>query len=159
VLARSWRARQDGSLKGAGAASFGFKGLETEGGQVEIKKSVGSGGVNEVKDVYLVQVLLNVWRTSNSLPEIAEDGKVGPETIKAIEKFQKTTGWVDGRVDPGGRAMRALKEFARPYLAEALSFVALGIATTYLSTVYSEGLEVGLPATEANLLTMYSFRQ
>jgi peptidoglycan hydrolase-like protein with peptidoglycan-binding domain len=62
-------------------------------------------------DVLLVQRLLN--RHRGTLPPIGEDGVVGPETIGAIEEFQKRAvgmSWPDGRVDPGGKTIRALSE-------------------------------------------------
>jgi peptidoglycan hydrolase-like protein with peptidoglycan-binding domain len=125
---------------------------------MEIEKSVGSGGKNLVCDVFCVQMLLNVWRCCKRQPEIAEDGIAGPETVAAITAFQKSeTGWVDGRVDPGGRAWRALEEHARPYVNEALAIVAMGISTTHLSQGYETYFNP--PLTEANLLRTYSFRQ
>lgn len=124
---------------------------------MDIGHSVGSGGVNEVSDVFCVQMLINVWKNSIKQPEIAEDGRVGPATIKAISDFQKKTGWVDGRVDPGGRAHRALQEIAGPKVNEALAFIIVGISTTHAPT----GYEVEMPPalSERNLLSIYSFRQ
>ena len=131
---------------------------------IEIANSVGSGGVNTVSDVFRVQLLLNVWRNSVRLSEITEDGLVGPETLGAITAFQKAkTGWVDGRIDPGGRTLRALQEHAYPCLNEALAFIVIGIATTYTPIVYDSNYDtenkLNLPVSERNLLTIYSFRQ
>jgi peptidoglycan hydrolase-like protein with peptidoglycan-binding domain len=126
---------------------------------MNIQGSVGDGGANAVSDVFCVQLLLNVWRNTTKQSEIAEDGQVGPETIGAIREFQqRKTGWVDGRVDPDGRAHRALQEHARPYINEALAFSAMGIASTFMPTLYEE-VEENLPVTNANLLRVYSFRQ
>ena len=74
-----------------------------------LKSSVGRGGVNQPNDVRTVQALLNDWRSKNGRRPVAIDGFVGPETIDAITDFQRTvTGIVDGRVDPGGPAIRKL---------------------------------------------------
>jgi hypothetical protein len=129
---------------------------------VQIQGSVGSGGRNNRRDVYLVQILLNVWRQSRKVKEIKEDGLCGPETIRAIEEFQKTTGWVDGRVDVEGRAFRALRNFANPYLIEGMSLIALGFVSSFASTTYAEGPAItgsSIPISERNLLSMYAFRQ
>lgn len=132
--------------------------------QIEIANTVGSRGVNRISDVFRVQLLLNVWRNSVRLPEITEDGLVGPETLEAINAFQKAkTGWVDGRIDPNGRTLRALREHAYPCLNEALAFIMIGIATTYTPIIYNSNYDIenklNLPVSEKNLLKIYSFRQ
>lgn len=129
---------------------------------MQLQGSVGSGGRNNRCDVYLVQILLNIWRQSRKVREIKEDGLCGPETIRAIEEFQKTTGWVDGRVDVEGRAFRALRNFANPYLIEGMSLIALGFVSSFVSTTNTEGYEIrgsSTPISERNLLNMYTFRQ
>ncbi|MDE3175583.1 MAG: hypothetical protein KGM15_05660 [Pseudomonadota bacterium] len=126
---------------------------------MQIQGSVGGGGRNDRRDVYLVQIMLNVWRQSRKLTEIAEDGRCGPQTVRAIEEFQKTTGWVDGRVDVGGRTFRALQAFAQPYLVEATSLIAIGFASSYVSTITDDDEAQDLPVSEAYLLREYSFRQ
>jgi peptidoglycan hydrolase-like protein with peptidoglycan-binding domain len=126
---------------------------------MQIGGSVGGGGCNDKKDVYLVQVMLNVWRQTRKLPEILEDGKVGPETVAAIRDFQKTTGWVDGRIDVGGRAWRALSAYVAPYLAETKALVALGIVATFVSDLGYDDDTRELPVTERYLVSQYSFRQ
>lgn len=124
---------------------------------MDIAQSVGSGGTNAKCDVFCVQLLLNVWRASKELREIREDGIVGPETIAAIEKFQHdVTKWVDGRVDPGGRAHRALREFAAPYVNEALGFISLGIPTTVIPLEYEN---LVLPTSELNIVRIDRLRQ
>jgi predicted chitinase len=58
----------------------------------------------------LVQQLLNKHRPP-PLRRIDEDGVVGPETISAIEEFQRRVvkmSTPDGRVDPDGTTLRAL---------------------------------------------------
>jgi hypothetical protein len=76
-----------------------------------ISRPVGAGVSNTNRnEVLLVQRLLNRHRRP-PLPQIAEDGLVGPETIGAIEEFQRRVvkmNWPDGRVDPGGATIRAL---------------------------------------------------
>jgi predicted chitinase len=58
----------------------------------------------------LVQQLLNQHRRP-PLRRIDEDGVVGPETIAAIEEFQRRVVKMsspDGRIDPGGATLQAL---------------------------------------------------
>lgn len=60
-------------------------------------------------------MLLYYWEKTNDRYPIKVDGIVGPKKISAIQEFQRAkTGWVDGRVDPGGgRCLRAPEaEFA-----------------------------------------------
>jgi peptidoglycan hydrolase-like protein with peptidoglycan-binding domain len=72
--------------------------------------SVGRNGANVQSDARYVQILLNDWRGRNNLAAIGVDGRVGPQTIGAIEAFQRAeTGIVDGRVDAGGPAIGALE--------------------------------------------------
>lgn len=76
-----------------------------------ITQPVGKGVPNRNHgDVLLVQQLLNKHRPS-TLPRIGEDGVVGPETVGAIEEFQRRVvklSYPDGRVDPGGKTIQAL---------------------------------------------------
>jgi peptidoglycan hydrolase-like protein with peptidoglycan-binding domain len=91
-----------------------------------LKSSVGRSGANQPNDVRIVQTLLNDWRGKNKRGPIAIDGYVGPETIDAITDFQRTaTGIVDGRVDPGGPAIRKLVEGVPP--SEVLQAAVLGL--------------------------------
>lgn len=94
---------------------------------ISIAASVGEGGVNDPKDLSIVQSLFNKFRTpklkedtrcsQKILDEIKKlkdplkirDLKCWPETIKAIKEFQK--GFLpkpDGRVDPGGKTWKKL---------------------------------------------------
>jgi peptidoglycan hydrolase-like protein with peptidoglycan-binding domain len=94
-----------------------------------LKASVGRGGVNQPNDVRTVQALLNDWRVKNGRRPVAVDGLVGPETIDAITDFQwAVTGIVDGRVDPGGPAIRKLLT-APP--AEVLEAALLGLLALF----------------------------
>ncbi len=80
-----------------------------------ITGSVGLGGRNfPPNDVLTVQFLLNCVPIENGGPdpELVLDGITGPKTIRAIQQFQKANfGFFDGRVDPGGRTLRALQQF------------------------------------------------
>ena len=75
-----------------------------------ITGSVGRGGSNRSQDVRTVQSLLNNHRQS-PLVKLVVDGLVGPNTIGAIEEFQRSKvnmSYPDGRVDPGGKTLSAL---------------------------------------------------
>lgn len=76
-----------------------------------IAGSVGRGGANGRDDVLVVQVLLNLNRPA-ALPRIAVDGGYGEETGAAIDAFQAGAMQLaapDGRVDPGGQTLAALR--------------------------------------------------
>ena len=83
-----------------------------------IRQSVGRGGVNQPSDVRIVQILLNAnLGRLTPLRPLAEDGKVGPMTIGAIEEFQRRVVKMakpDGRVDPHGRTLRSLNAGTAP---------------------------------------------
>ncbi len=76
-----------------------------------ITQPVGRGASNGIcGDIKLVQQLLNRNRQP-PLTQISEDGVVRPETIAAIEEFQRRVVRMsvpDGRVDPNGATFRAL---------------------------------------------------
>src|SRR3569623_1279798 len=83
--------------------------LDYEG---QISASVGSGGANKSRDTRTVQALLNgIGPLEGGPPEmLAVDGIVGPKTLAAIRNFQTTLGGlVDGRVDPAGPTIKALR--------------------------------------------------
>lgn len=77
-----------------------------------IMRSVGRNGINAPQDVMVVQRLLNQNAHKFSLmPQLAVDGKIGPKTIGAIERYQKMVlrfNNIDGRVDPGGKTITSL---------------------------------------------------
>ena len=85
-----------GSASSPGSAPGRLSGAFPLGG------SVGRGGKNEAGDVSAVQSALG----------LSADGKCGPQTVSAIEAFQKNLGQgrPDGRVDPGGATERALTD-------------------------------------------------
>jgi putative chitinase len=78
-----------------------------------IAKSVGRNAVNQHDDVKTVQILLNLnmYRLPNLQP-LTVDGGAGKNTIAAIEEFQfrvLETAKPDGKVDPGGKTLAALR--------------------------------------------------
>ena len=80
-----------------------------------IQTSVGKGGTNQFDDVVVIQVLLNFSRPVPMAP-VGVDGRVGSsaksETVSAISEFQSRVqkmGKPDGRVDPGGKTLAALR--------------------------------------------------
>ena len=82
--------------------------------------SVGRmGGINRSDDTKTVQELLNQVPVTSGGPQplLVVDGKCGPKSIAAIQKFQlHHFGWkgADGRVDPNGPTLAKLNEFDRP---------------------------------------------
>jgi hypothetical protein len=76
-----------------------------------ITASVGRRGVNREPDVRVVQELLNRHVATLGLQPLSVDGRVGTNTIAALETFQRRTVGManpDARVDPGGRTLAAL---------------------------------------------------
>jgi peptidoglycan hydrolase-like protein with peptidoglycan-binding domain len=87
-----------------------FNAVPTRLLQVDMEAAVGRGAPNRNRDARIVQSLLNGARTNGGVP-LKIDGVTGPLTIAAIEAFQlRTLGFADGRVDVGGRTIRALVE-------------------------------------------------
>ena len=87
-----------------------------------ISASVGRAGRNAYEDVRVVQYLLNCVPAGRGGParELMIDGACGPLTTQAITGFQRALrGPTDGRVDPGGQTLQALRSFD-PYPARAL---------------------------------------
>lgn len=79
-----------------------------------IASSVGRRGQNGRLDVKTVQLMLNL-NLSRIIPlrALDEDGKIDSRTINAIEEFQRRIlhqKKPDGRVDPGGATLRALRK-------------------------------------------------
>ena len=121
-----------------------------------ITQPVGKGVSNRNHgDVLLVQQLLNKHRQS-VLPRIGEDGVVGPETIGAIEEFQRRVvkmSYPDGRVDPGGKTIQALSAGGS---APAPSLPKGAVHVTFKhGSIYPTGV-TGLPgATDKTTNTRY----
>lgn len=105
-----------------------------------IVRSVGRNGVNQKSDVETVQELLNA--NLNKIPGILRldrDGRVGPNTIGAIEAFQRRVagmGMPDGRVDPGGRTLELLNQNGGPGLGPYVPAPAVG---TTFRIVFAHG--------------------
>lgn len=79
-----------------------------------ISASVGQGGSNVRSDVATVQYLLNCVHSAQGGPleELVIDGLIGPLTIGAIYRFQKSRfSFSDGRVDPGGKTLGELHRY------------------------------------------------
>lgn len=77
----------------------------------EITQSVGHGGINAPADVRIVQQLLQRFVTQERLTAPRGDGVIDPPTLIAIIQFQTRAMNIlvpDGRIDPGGKTMRAL---------------------------------------------------
>ena len=106
---------------------------------VAISASAGKGGKNGVKDVLIIQDLLNEWRRRNGRQPIREDGLVGQETIGAITDFQRANGLAtDGRVDPAGPTLQGLKLHAEQLAAEAA--ILLTVAFVLGTEFHANGL-------------------
>lgn len=78
-----------------------------------ISGPVGAGH-GKPDDIRMVQRFLNALLPVEGGPDLilAEDGICGPKTQAAINKYQKfAVGFVDGRIDPQGKTIRALTGF------------------------------------------------
>jgi hypothetical protein len=108
-----------------------------------LSTAVGKDVPNKPADVKLIKALLNPWLRANSQPAMSMDG-TGDETLIAhIEKFQKEeqkTKAPDGRVDPGGKTLGAL----RKHLRGRYTLQAAIAPTAGLLTWDTEGAEGGL---------------
>lgn len=100
---------------------------------VALNASVGLHGMNLPSDVRAVQMLLqrNAYRLVEGLA-VAVDGHADPGTVAAIRSFQERVVLLsspDGRVDPGGRTLRALNAWCpgRPTVASAPAAELVGV--------------------------------
>lgn len=85
--------------------SLGSPRLATGGSPVPLTASVGHGGTNNKQDIARVQSLLAAF----GLDPGDSDGVLGPRTQQAIVDFQRQVQTpTDGRIDPNGKAWRAL---------------------------------------------------
>ncbi|QEG38168.1 peptidoglycan-binding domain-containing protein [Roseimaritima ulvae] len=81
----------------------------------QINESVGAAAANRREDVLQMQRLLNAVPDLSGGPKqrLDEDGKVGPQTLAAIKRFQRMQlGFEDGRVDPQGKTELRLMRLA-----------------------------------------------
>ena len=87
-----------------------------------LSASVGRPARNAYEDVRLIQYLLNCVPAQRGGPmrELVINGVCGPLTMRAISGFQRVLRYpADGRVDPGGRTIRALAAYD-PYPRQPL---------------------------------------
>jgi hypothetical protein len=90
---------------------------------VGISASVGLNGVNKKKDAIAVKKRLIALGFSWIAPDGTVDGKIGPETIRAIQLFQAIKNGFDvlanpkndGRIDPGGDTHQWLQAANAPH--------------------------------------------
>ena len=108
-----------------------------------IGSSVGRGGSNSTNDVKLVQALLNVHLRREGKKALAITGKPDPETLSAIETFQKTEQKLtkpDGRIDANGSAFNSLLKVLGGVLKDNQPLIK---PTEGMVTFDSEGSEGG----------------
>jgi hypothetical protein len=83
---------------------------------LDIQAPVGANGTNRDDDVLIVQELLNTIPVNEggAVPTLDLDGWCLAKTVGAIQTFQRRrfNGWSDGRVDPGGKTIKALNDLA-----------------------------------------------
>ena len=106
--------------------------------------SVGKGANNSATDVKLVQALLNIYLRRESKKTLPITGKCDPETLSAIENFQKNEQKIpkpDGRIDASGRSFISLRAVQEGVLKDNQPLLkpAEGVVT-----FDSEGTEGGL---------------
>lgn len=77
-----------------------------------IVQSVGINGVNQRKDVRIIQVYLSFFEAwKKKMEPLKIDGYAGKNTRNAIKQFQRQAIGMknpDGRVDPNGKTFRYL---------------------------------------------------
>lgn len=93
----------------------GDSGLPGGGQRIVLTGSVGHRGTNRSDDTLKIQNGLNNVPAANggAVPPLVPDGKCGPKTIQAIQKYQLAHfgfSGADGRVDPGARTIAKLNE-------------------------------------------------
>ena len=109
----------------------------------QLSGSVGKGGSNSANDVKLAQALLNVWLRREGKKALPVTGKPGPETLSAIETFQKDVRKLskpDGRIDAGGHTFNVLTAILDSVLRDNQPLVK---PTEGIVTFDSEGNEGG----------------
>ncbi|MDQ2736710.1 MAG: OmpA family protein [Pseudomonadota bacterium] len=141
--------RLDAVVKGAAgivkkvAATVGGNSAATSNaaaGSFPLGGSVGRGGKNAMPDVAAVQGALG----------IGADGQCGPQTIAAIEAFQRRIGQArpDGRVDAGGATERAMAGGAAP-LGQAAAASAESGSSSLLDRAAQAAQDMGSQAVQA----------
>lgn len=128
-----------------------------------IEGSVGRGCVNTAPDVKIVQVLLTLnWTRLSGVTPLAMDGVVGAHTVEAIEAFQTQVMGLttpDGRMEPGGGALKALTGGMAPgFSAEKLRGIMVNAtqqsADTYARILASKmaARDIDTPLRQAHFL-------
>ncbi|MFK5947357.1 MAG: hypothetical protein QM500_01140 [Methylococcales bacterium] len=111
--------------------------------KLSINGSVGDKGANHLKDVKIVQALLNVFLRRECRKILVVDGKNGTNTITAITYFQThevKLSKPDGNVGANGRTFRTLKASLSGVLKDGLALIMPNIG---IVTFNSEGMEGG----------------
>ena len=120
-----------------------------------IQKSVGDQGVNDKVDVKVIQAALNLAHSAafKFKNRLIVDGKNGNKTITAIELFQKDIVKLnnpDGRIDVGGKTLKALKKnlVIRLNQDSLMAIMAMGLKSTV--NLYLNLLNTALPKYQIN---------
>jgi putative chitinase len=121
-----------------------------------IVKSVGQGGANDLADVRIFQILFNANVTRFPDPQPAAlkpDGRIGPSTLKAIEKFETVVMKLsasDSLIVPGDTTMAALlKGLPAGPSKEKLSIIMPGALPARIDRYY-DPLVAGMTKYEIN---------
>ncbi|WP_406610186.1 hypothetical protein [Agarivorans sp. JK6] len=104
---------------------------------MQLKQSVGKQGKNLNSDVLTVQKGLNTVPFKSPFTKLDEDGRIGKNTIRVIERFQHDFVKManpDGRIDPNGRTVKVINAYVKknstkqPYVYSPISLH--GISST-----------------------------
>ncbi len=115
-----------------------------------ILKSVGQSGRNDLTDVTVFQILfnMNIGRFPDPKPvKLEPDGRIGPNTIKAIEGFETTVmklATSDGMLAPGDATVAALLEGLPPGPSKEKLSVVMPRALQSKINLYYEPLVAGM---------------
>jgi putative chitinase len=115
-----------------------------------IARSVGESGRNDLPDVMVFQTLfnLNIGRFPDPKPaKLKVDGRIGPGTLKAIERFEMTVMKLassDRMLAPGDATMAALLKGLPPGPSKEKLAVVMPRALPPKVDLYYEALVVGL---------------
>lgn len=80
---------------------------------VGLQSSVGKNGTNAARDVLVVQELLNKRLKSLGQPLLKVDGQMGPNTLEAIARYQRTIVGMaqpDSLITPDGKTWKLLSK-------------------------------------------------
>lgn len=115
-----------------------------------IAKSVGQSGRNDLTDVMVFQILfnLNIDRFPEPKPaKLKPDGRIGPNTIKAIERFETIIMKLpssDGMLAPGDATVAALLKGLPPGPSKDKLSVVMPRALPAKINLYYEPLVTGM---------------